>query len=94
MIKAFKVWVSRNDGSTLIRVVDLRNIQWLLDRLAYSFVFKTCEPVRDVSDPSSFTFRVNHNSQVTAAVIEKTLVGLPGIEAIVERRPRPTNAAV
>jgi hypothetical protein len=88
----FKVWVSRLDGATSLRIIDLENTKWLLGRLSDFFVFKTCEPLRGISNPSAFTFRVAHNSQLSASRFEKILAAISEVNMIVEP-PEPTRKA-
>jgi hypothetical protein len=88
----FKVWVTRLDGATGLRVVDLQNTNWLLGRLSDFFVFKTCEPLRDASNSSGYTFRVAHNSQMSASRFERILAGISEVNMIVELPELPGNA--
>jgi hypothetical protein len=83
-MKAFNVWISRMDGASRLRVDGLENTNWLLCRLSDYFIFKTSEPVRDVSDSSDYTFRVAHNSQMSGRQFEKLLVGIAEAKVIVE----------
>ena len=78
------------DGATSLRVIDLENIEWLLGRLSDFFVFKTCEPLRNLSNPSAFTFRVAHNSQLSASHFERILAGISEVDMIVEP-PEPAR---
>ena len=89
-MKAFRVWICRMDGASGLRVDGLENANWLLRRLSEFFVFKTSEPLRDVSDSSDYTFRVAHNSQMTGHQFEKLLAGFA--EANVTVEPQPTLA--
>ena len=88
----FKVWVSRMDGATSLRVIDLENTNWLIGRLSKFFIFKTCEPLRGASNPSAFTFRVAHNSQLSASRFERILAGISEVDMIVEP-PEPARNA-
>jgi hypothetical protein len=72
------------DGATSLRVDGLENATWLLRRLSDFFVFKTCEPVRDVSNPSAYTFRVAHTSQLSGRQFEKLLAGISEVKLIIE----------
>jgi hypothetical protein len=80
----FQVWVTRTDGTTDVRVVDIENANWLLGRLSNFFVFKTCEPLRDTSDSSVYSFRVAHNSQMSASHIERILAKISEVKMIIE----------
>jgi len=80
------------DGATSLRVIDLENTEWLLGRLSAFFVFKTCEPLRNISNPSAFTFRVAHNSQLSASRFERILAGISEVDMIVEP-PEPARNA-
>lgn len=81
---AFRVWATRIDGSTTLRVDGLQNANWLLGRLSGFFVFKTCEPLRDISNTAAYTFRVAYNSQLSGPGLEKLLTGISGVKLIVE----------
>jgi len=80
----FRVWVCRIDGATCLRVDGLENAHWLLGRLSDSFIFKTCEPTRNASAASAYTFRVANNSQMSAARFERVLAGISEVNMIVE----------
>lgn len=79
------------DGATSLRVIDLEKTEWLLDRLSDFFVFKTCEPLRDASNPSAFTFCVAHNSQMSASRIERILARISEVEMIVDPMEPTSN---
>jgi hypothetical protein len=83
-MKAFNVWLSRMDGDSRLRVDGLENTNWLLRRLSEYFVFKTSEPLRDVSDSSDYTFRVAFNSQMSCRQFEKILAGIAEARVIME----------
>jgi hypothetical protein len=89
-MKRFNVWISRGDGASGLRVDGLENANWLLSRLSAFFVFKTSEPIHEISDSSDCTFRVAHNSQLSGRQFEKLLVGIPEAKLIVE----PPQAAL
>ena len=73
----FQVWISRTDGATRVRVDGLDNTHWLLSQLSRSFVFKTCEPLRDLLNSSVYTFSVADNSaDVVASQLQKLLGGI------------------
>ena len=83
-MKAFTVWVSRIDGASGIRVDSLENAKWLLGRLGDFFVFKSCDPLRERFGSSDCTFRVAHNSQMSASRLEKLLAGITEVKLILE----------
>ena len=72
------------DGSVGLRVDGLANTNWLLTRLSDCFVFKTCEPFRDISNTSAYTFRVAYNSQLSGRGLAKLLRGISQVKLIVE----------
>ncbi len=80
----FSVWITRLDGSTEIRVDGLENTNWLLGRLSRFFVFKTCEPLRTISNTVSYTFRVANNSQISGPRLEKLLAGICEVRLFVD----------
>jgi hypothetical protein len=85
---AFHVWVCRIDGATRVRVDGRENANWLLRRLSELFVFKTCEPMREVFDSSVYMFRVAHNCRLSGKQMEKLLAGITEVNLIVEP-PQP-----
>jgi hypothetical protein len=80
----FRVWVCRTDGATSLRVDGLENAHWLLGRLSDFFIFKTCEPIRNASDASAYTFHVADNSQMSAARLGRVLAGISEVNMIIE----------
>jgi hypothetical protein len=72
------------DGASRIRVDGLDNTQWLLCRLSDLFIFKTSEPLFDIPNSSSYSFRVAHNSQMSAPRFEKLLASIVGVKVILE----------
>jgi hypothetical protein len=80
----FSVWITRLDGSTDIRVDGLENTNWLLGRLSGFFVFKTCEPLRAITNTVTYTFRVGYNSQVSGPRLEKLLARMSEVKLIIE----------
>lgn len=91
-MNVFKVWVTRTDGASRLRVDSLENTNWLLARLSAFFVFKTCEPLSNVANSSGYTFRVAYNSQLSGPWLEKVLRGISEVIMIVE--PAQPPAAV
>jgi hypothetical protein len=84
-MKTFNVWISRADDAFGLRVDGLENANWLLRRLSDFFVFKTSEPLLNVSNSSDYTFRVAHSSQMSGRQLEKVLAGIGEAMIIVER---------
>jgi hypothetical protein len=84
-MNAFKVLISRVDGASCLRVDGFENTNWLIRRLSDFFVFKTCEPLREVMDGRAFAFRLQHNSQLSASQIERLLNGLSEVKLTIER---------
>jgi len=91
MVDAFKVWVTRMDGATSLRVAELDDTRWLLDRLSSQFVFKTCEPLRNIANLSAYTFRIAHTSQLSASHFERILVRMPEVKMIIEPLELPND---
>ncbi len=83
-MKVFTVWVSRIDGASGVRVEGLENAKWLLGRLSDAFVFKTCDPLRELFGSSDCTFRVAHNSQMSGSRLEKLLAGISEVKLKLE----------
>ncbi len=75
------------DGGSNLRVDGLENANWLLCRLSNYFVFKTSEPLSEVSNSSDYTFRVAHNSQMCGRQFEKLLAGIVETNVIVQSQP-------
>jgi len=78
------------DGTSSIRIDGLENTNWLLRRLSDFFVFKTSEPLYEVSNSSDYTFRVAHNSQMSGRRFEQLLAGIAEVKVILE----PAQAAL
>jgi hypothetical protein len=90
---SFKVWSSRSDGATCLRVDGLENANWLIRRLSGFFVFKTSEPVREVPDSSDCAFRVAHNSRLSGQQFDRLLAGIAEVNLVVEP-PQPLRRDV
>jgi len=90
-MKAFRVWISRMDDASRLRVDGLDNAKWLLCRLSEFFVFKTSEPLNDVPNSLDCTFRVAHNSQMSGPRFEKLLAGIAEVKMMLEPA-QPTSA--
>jgi hypothetical protein len=91
-MRVFSVWLSRMDGASGVHVDGLENAKWLLSRLSDFFVFKTCEPLREVPNSSTYTFCVAHNSQMPFHRFEKLLAGIAELKVVME--PAQTNLVV
>jgi hypothetical protein len=83
----FQVWISRTDGATRVRVDGLDNTNWLLSQLSRSFVFKTCEPLRDLLNSSVYTFSVADNSQMSGSQLQKLLGGFSEVRVSLDPTP-------
>jgi hypothetical protein len=89
-MKVLSVWITRLDGASRLRVNGLESANWLLCRLSDLFVFKSSEPLYEVPNSLDCTFRVDHNSQISGSKFEKLLVGIAGVNLMLE----PARAAV
>jgi hypothetical protein len=83
----FQVWISRSDGATRVRVDGLDNTNWLLSQLSRSFVFKTCDPLRDLLNSSVYTFSVADNSQMSGSQLHKLLGGFSEVRVSLDPTP-------
>lgn len=81
---AFQIWISRLEGASGIRVESLENAMWLLGKLSEFFVFKTCEPIREIVNSSDYTFLIAHNSQLSGHRLEKLLAGIAEARVMLE----------
>ena len=81
---AFRVWIRALDHSSRVHVEGHENTQWLLDYLSRRFVFKSCEPVREVSGTLRCTFEVPWSSQLSCWAFEKLLARIPEVTLITE----------
>ena len=91
-MKVFNVRICRMDGTSSLRVDGLENTNWLLRRLSDFFVFKTSEPLYEVSNSSDYTFRVAHNSQMSGRRFERLLAGIAEVKVILEPAQAPLAA--
>jgi len=78
-MSAFHVWLRPLGEICRVRVDGRKNANWLLDRLARSFVFKNSEPVREEGNTSFCTFLLPCNSQVSHSGIERLLAKIPEV---------------
>ena len=83
-MKTFCVRLSRDDGTSGLRVDGLENATWLLSRLSDLFVFKTSEPLFEVPNSPDCTFRVAHSSQLSGRKFEKLLAGITEVKLVFE----------
>lgn len=83
-MKAFNVWLRRQDGASQVRLEAIENAEWLIDRLSASFVFKTCEPLYERRDSTECTFRIAHNSQLSGPRLERLLSGIHEVRLLRE----------
>lgn len=84
-MNAFRVWVTRLDHTSSLRVDHADNARWLLHRMSEYFVFKTCEPMEEARNSAGCTFRVSHTSQMSGAGLEKLLSRIPEVQMVLER---------
>ena len=80
----FRVRVRPLGRACRVRVDGIANTQWLLDRLGRSFVFKTSEPVHQVSSSSCCTFQVMYSSQMSRRSFEKLLGAIPQVTLMLD----------
>ena len=92
-MKRFNVRISQGDGISSLRVDGLDNANWLLCRLSDFFVFKTSEPIHEVSNSPDCMFRVAHNSQLSGRQLERVLAEIWETNVTVEP-PLPALAVV
>ncbi|MBN2293603.1 MAG: hypothetical protein JXM70_14330 [Pirellulales bacterium] len=83
-MNAFSVWIRPLGGNCRVRVDGIKNAQWLIDRLAKSFVFKTSEPMDKDRGSLSCTFRVAYSSQISHRGLEKLLAAIPEVNLMME----------
>ena len=83
-MKVLNVWITRLDGASRLRVNGLESARWLLYRLSDVFVFKSSEPLYEVPGSLDCTFRVVHNSQISAPKFEKLLIGIAEVKLMLE----------
>lgn len=83
-MKAFRVWIRPLGSDCRVRVDGMQNANWLLDRLARSFVFKTCEPVSNERGPDWCTFRILYGPQMSRPMFERLLAKIPEVNLMTE----------
>lgn len=83
-MKTFRVWIRPADGSCRVRVENALSATWLLDRLSRSFIFKSCEPVREEADSACCNFRVMIGSQTSHPLFTRLLAAIPEVTLALE----------
>jgi hypothetical protein len=83
-MNAFHVWIRPLGHICGVRVDGIKNAEWLLKRLGQSFVFKSCEPVREEHGSSCCSFRVMYSSQMSHPLFRRLLAAMPEINLVVE----------
>jgi hypothetical protein len=78
-VKPMNVKIRRFGDTCRIRVECVDQARWLLDRLAQSFVFKTCEPILEAESPESCTFQVAYSSQISPARLDRLITAIPEV---------------
>lgn len=78
-MKQMQVKIRRMDGICRVRVDRIDQARWLLDQLAQSFVFKTCEPILEDEIPSCCTFRVAYSSQISPTRLSTLIASIPEV---------------
>ena len=79
-MNSFCVWIRPLANTYKVRVLGIRNAQWLLDRLRQSFVFKDSEAVNEKECFPCCTFSVPCRSQTGPSTLEKLLAGVPEVK--------------
>jgi hypothetical protein len=67
-----------------VRVDGVENAHWLLTRLSHDFVFKTFEPIREISGSSCCTFQVPYNPPLSHAKLERLLAATPPVQLMTQ----------
>lgn len=83
-MKTFGVWLRPSGGDCQVGVDGMQNARWLLDKLAWSFVFKTCEPIHDDVGTSQCTFRVSFGPRMSPSVFVRLLSAIPEVRLMAE----------
>ena len=83
-MKTFHVWIRPSDGNCRVRVENVLSARWLLDRLSQSFIFKSCEPVREEADSACCNFRVMFGSQMSPPLFTRLLAAIPEVNLTLE----------
>ena len=83
-MNAFRVWIRPLGDFCRVRVDGMENARWLLSRLSESFVFQTCEGIREIEGSSCCTFQVPYNPPLSRSHFEKLLVAIPPVKLMSE----------
>lgn len=83
-MKTFRVWIRPLPNTCRVRVEGNHNVQWLLNRLSQSFVFKSCEPVNEEIENACSSFQVQYTSQISRSGFQKILAGIPEVALMQE----------
>ncbi|MBW3542648.1 MAG: hypothetical protein KY476_20485 [Planctomycetes bacterium] len=83
-MKTFNVWLRPLGDFCRVRVNDIGEARWLLDRLSQSFVFKTFEPMESVNGSLACTFQVPYNPPLSRRAFERILGGIPEVRLMLD----------
>jgi hypothetical protein len=83
-MNTFPVWLGASGNSCRVRVDGIKNVQWLINRLGHSFVFKTAEPMNEDVGSSCYTFRVAYSSQISPRGFARLLAAIPEVNLMTE----------
>jgi hypothetical protein len=83
-VNTFSVWTRPLGSACRVRVDGVKNTQWLLKRLARSFVFKASEPLQEDEGSSCCTFRVLYSSQMSRSTFERLLADIPEVTLMLD----------
>jgi len=83
-MNAFRVWIRPLGSECRVRVEGIQNARWLLDRLSRSFVFKTCQPIRDIDDSPCCAFRVSYGPKISHSMLNTLLAAIPEVRLMVD----------
>jgi hypothetical protein len=83
-MNAFRVWIRPSGGNYRVRVDDIRNAQWLLNRLGHSFLFKTADPMNEEDGSSCCSFHVAYSSQTSRRGLARLLAAIPEVELMTD----------
>ncbi len=78
-MNSFCVWIQPLANTYKVRVLGIKNAQWLLDRLRQSFVFKGSEAVNEKECFPCCTFSVPYRSKTRPSRLEKLLASVPEV---------------
>jgi hypothetical protein len=75
----FCVWTHPLTNACTVRVLGIKNAQWLLNRLSPSFAAKSSQAVNEKECFPCCTFRVPYSSRMRRSTFEKLLAGIPEV---------------